>query len=112
MSMSHLEDMEWARAAEPEGPFSPYFLPLERRSHSWVDLCGGSSQGVICYPSVRQQRCRDDADNASRKSLYLPSKRRSSTAGVFRRGLKMLRRSFSAENGFKLGVSVAVCSVC
>ncbi|KAH6942190.1 hypothetical protein HPB50_001759 [Hyalomma asiaticum] len=102
---SGLEDLEWARAAEPEGPFAPYFLPLERRSHSFVDLCGATSQGVLCYPSVRQQqyRSRDDADSVSRKSVHVS--RRRSTAGVFRRGLKALRRSFSAENGSKLGMA-------
>ncbi|KAH8037128.1 hypothetical protein HPB51_008810 [Rhipicephalus microplus] len=102
-----LEDLEWARAAEPlDGPFAPYFLPLERRSHSFVDLCGATSQGVLCYPSVRQQqqqRSRDDADSVSRKSVHVS--RRRSTAGVFRRGLKALRRSFSAENGSKLGMA-------
>lgn len=85
---------------ERANTFSPYFLPLERRSHSWVDLCGGSSLGVVCYPSVR---CHDEDDSTSRRGPHVS--RRRSTTGVLRKGLRLLRRSFSAENGFKLGVS-------
>lgn len=80
-------------------PFSPYFLPLDRRSHSWVDLCGGTSQGVLCHHSVR----RHDDDSVSHKGERVS--RRKSTVGVFRKGLRLLRRSFSAENGFKLGMA-------
>ncbi|EEC06114.1 hypothetical protein IscW_ISCW018234 [Ixodes scapularis] len=98
MSADRLSYPDWPRE-DDLNPFSPYFLPLDRRSHSWVDLCGGTSQGVLCHPSVR----RHDDDSVSHKGERIS--RRKSTVGVFRKGLRLLRRSFSAENGFKLGVA-------
>ncbi|KAM7296565.1 caskin-1 [Ixodes scapularis] len=98
MSADRLSYPDWPRE-DDLNPFSPYFLPLDRRSHSWVDLCGGTSQGVLCHPSVR----RHDDDSVSHKGERIS--RRKSTVGVFRKGLRLLRRSFSAENGFKLGMA-------